>query len=170
MFLIELPIKDIQVPMTDDVPFLRHVKSNKTFNFCMFFFKFVNFVPIDLKIGTHIDGKFPMYLAKKLIDKHNVTYISMATKYPIMKHMWHFSKLLTIFISANNEDIGQKFLPETYDHTLMLYKFNDIQMSKFKVTSLVYQGAAISHKLSQIHCSLFFHRHLSGYPIRYKIK
>ena len=47
-------------------------------------------IPIDLKIGT--------------------------TKYPIIKHM-RFS--LTFFICANNEDIGPKFLPDTYDHTLM---------------------------------------------------
>ena len=37
----------------------------------------------------------------------------MATKYPIIKHF---------FISANNEDIFQNFLPDTYDHKLMLYK------------------------------------------------
>ena len=43
----------------------------------------------------------------------------MATKYPIIKHRAFF-KTLTFFISANNEDIVQKFLPDTYDHTLML--------------------------------------------------
>ena len=40
--------------MTYDVPFLRHVTLNKTYEFCMFS-KFVNFIPIDLKIATHID-------------------------------------------------------------------------------------------------------------------
>ena len=77
------------------------------------FSKLINFVPIDLKIGTHIDWTYTMYL------QNNVTYVSMATKYPITKHMAFF-KTLTFFISTNNEDIGQKFLPDTYDHTLML--------------------------------------------------
>ena len=67
------------------------------------FSKFINFGPIDLKIGTHIDWA-------KCIDQNNVTYVSMATRYPIMKHMAFF-KTLTFFISTNNEDIGQKFLP-----------------------------------------------------------
>ena len=40
--------------VTYDVSFLRHVTSNTTYDFCMFS-KFVNFVQIDLKIGTHID-------------------------------------------------------------------------------------------------------------------
>ena len=44
----------VRAPMTYDVPFLRHVTSNKAYDFCVFS-KFVNFVPIDLKIGTHID-------------------------------------------------------------------------------------------------------------------
>ena len=39
--------------MTYDKLFLRHVTSNKTYDFCMFS-KFVNFVPTDLKIGTHV--------------------------------------------------------------------------------------------------------------------
>ena len=53
------------------------------------FSKLVNFVPIDLKIGTHIDhtNRPTMYLANKI--------------------------LLYIFISANNKDIGQKLL-DTY--------------------------------------------------------
>ena len=40
-----------------DVPFLRHVTSNKTYDFCMFY-KFFNLVPIDLTIGTHIDWTY----------------------------------------------------------------------------------------------------------------
>ena len=36
----------------------------------------------------------------------------MATKYPIIKKI----------ICANHEDIVHKLLPDTYDHTLMLYK------------------------------------------------
>ena len=46
-------------------------RSNKTYDFCIFS-NLVNFVPIDLKIGTHIDWTY-------------VTCISMATKYPIIK-------------------------------------------------------------------------------------
>ena len=56
-----------------------------------------------------------MYLAKNnTLLKNNVAYVSMATKYPIIK----------IVICANYENIGHKLLPDTYDydHTLMLYK------------------------------------------------
>ena len=60
-----------------------------------------------------------MYLAIKCIVQNNVAYVSMATKYPIITHR-EFFKTLTFFISTNNEDIGQKISPETYDHTLML--------------------------------------------------
>ena len=42
----------------------------------------------------------------------------METKYPIIKHRTFF-KTLTFFISANNEDIVQKFLSDTNDHKLM---------------------------------------------------
>ena len=74
-------------------------------SFCMFS-KFVNFVPIDLKIGTHIDCRYTMYLAHtQCIDQNNVRYVFMATKYSIIKH-GAFFKTLTFFISANNEDIG----------------------------------------------------------------
>ena len=86
------------------------------------FSKLINVVLIDLKIGTHIDWTYTICtLQKQCIDQNNVTYVSMATKYPIIKH-WAFFKTLTFFISTNNEDIGQKLIPDTYDHTLMLYK------------------------------------------------
>ena len=42
-----------QVPMTYVVPFLCHL-TKKIHNYCIFS-NFVNFVRIDLKIGTHID-------------------------------------------------------------------------------------------------------------------
>ena len=121
------------------------------------FSKVINFVPIDLKIGTHIDRTNTMYLSKKCIDQNNVTNVSMATKYPIIKHMAFF-KTLTFFISKNNEDIGQKFLPDNYDHTLMLYKINDLEWSKFKVTLRMYwfSTAAMSHKLSRINFHYLF--------------
>ena len=62
------------------------------------FSKFVNFVPIDLKIGTHIDWTYTMYHTKKCAIQNNVTHISMATKYPIIKHRAFF-KTLTAVIS-----------------------------------------------------------------------
>ena len=68
-------------------------------------FSIINFVPIDLEIGGYIDWAYAMYLA---------------TKYPIIKHRAFKKK--HFFISTNNEYIGQKFLPNTYSHTLMLYK------------------------------------------------
>ena len=74
------------------------------------FSKFVNFAPIDLEIGTHIDPTHTMYLAKNALIK--ITCVSMTTKYPIFKHR----AFLKIFcISTNNEDIGQKFLLDNYD-------------------------------------------------------
>ena len=49
-----------------------------------------------------------MYIAKTYINKSNVTYVSMATKYPIIKHkLKAFFKTFNIFISTNNEDIVQ---------------------------------------------------------------
>ena len=54
-----------------------------------------------------------LYLAKNnTLLKKNVAYVSMATKYPIIK----------IVICANYEDIGHSLLPDTYGHTLMLLK------------------------------------------------
>ena len=131
---MKIPIRTILAVMTYAVPFLRHVTPNKTYEFCMFsnilavmtydvpsnktcdfcmFSKFINFVPIYLKIGTHIDCPGPILCTlKKCIDQNNRTYVSMATKYPIIKHRAFF-KTLTFCISTNNEDIGQKLLPDT---------------------------------------------------------
>ena len=53
------------------------------------------------KIGTHIDWTYNMYIAKTHINKSNVTYVSMATKYPIIKHR-AFIKTLTSTISPIN--------------------------------------------------------------------
>ena len=36
---------------------LGHVTSSKAYDFCMFS-KFINFAPIDLTIGTHIDWTY----------------------------------------------------------------------------------------------------------------
>ena len=53
--------------------------------------KFLNFVPIDIKIGTHIDLTYTMYNTKQISNQNNVTRISMATKYPILNrgHITH---------------------------------------------------------------------------------
>ena len=58
----------------------------------------------------------------KFTDKNNVTYVCMTTKYPIIKCR-EFFKTHTFCMSANNEDICLKFLPDTYDHILTLYIF-----------------------------------------------
>ena len=117
MFLIQIAIRTIAAPMTYDVWFLRHVTSNKTYDFCMFS-KFINLVRIDLKIGTPTVYYVP---CKKCIVQNNVICGSMATKYTI--------------ISTNITDIG---LPDTYDHTLMPYTINDLEMSKFNVTPRIH--------------------------------
>ena len=78
--------------MTYDVPFLRHVTSNKTYNFCIFS-NFVNSEPIDLKIGTHIDLTYTIYHIKNRTNKNNITRISMATKYHIIKHRVFFKNV-----------------------------------------------------------------------------
>ena len=86
--------------------------SNKTYDFCMFS-KFVNLVPMYLKIDTHIDWTYTMYLAKKYIDQNNVTYVSMATKYPILNHMAFFKILHFLFPKI------MKILVRHYYQTLM---------------------------------------------------
>ena len=54
----------------------------------------------------------------------------MATKYPIIKHR-AFYKTLTCFISANNEYIFQKFLPDTCGPQFnVIQQINDIERSK----------------------------------------
>ena len=63
------------------------------------FSNFVNFVRIDLKIGTHINWTYTMYLIKNALIKNNAIYVSMTTKYPILKHRAFF-KTFTYFISV----------------------------------------------------------------------
>ena len=92
---------------------------------------------------------------------NNVIYVSMATKYPIIKDRALF-KTLTFFVSASNEYmymyICQKFLQDTYDHTLMLYKSMTIKGQKSR---LGYIGLARCCYISQNEPG-FFRRH----PIR----
>ena len=76
-------------------------------------------------------------ILQKCIDQNSITYVSMATNYPTIKHKAFFKTLKQI-ICTNYEDNGQKFVLNIYDHTLMLYKNNDIEMSKFKVTPRIH--------------------------------
>ena len=55
-------------------------------------------MPIGLKIGSHIDCTVPilcdpMYHTKNCTNKNNITLISMAIKYPIIKHRVFFKNL-----------------------------------------------------------------------------
>ena len=85
--------------MTYDVPFLRHMTSNKTYNCCIFS-NFVNSEPIDLKIGTHIDLTCTIYQIKNGTNKNKKTRISMATKYHIIKHRAFLKTLCSIWHSG----------------------------------------------------------------------
>ena len=97
--------------MTYDVPFVRHMTSNETYDFGIFY-KFVNVVSTDLKIGTHIDWIYNMYIAKIYINKSNVTYASMATKYPIIKHRLFFRTLTAAISTINTRRIHMKLRME----------------------------------------------------------
>ena len=73
--------------------------------------KIVNIQPILLKIDTHILlAPIRCNLQKKWIDRNNVTYVSMATKIPIIKYR-EFLHISMCYISAINEDITSKFTP-----------------------------------------------------------
>ena len=65
------------------------------------FSKFVNFVPFDFKISTHIDWTYAMYHTQKRTNQNNVTRVPMATKYRITKHRACF-KTVTASISPIN--------------------------------------------------------------------
>ena len=76
------------------------------------FSKFVNCVPIDLKIGTPIAWTYTMYIAKKCIDPKQRNTCFHGNQLSNLRHKAFF-KTFTFFISTNNEDIGQKFFPDT---------------------------------------------------------
>ena len=42
-------------------------------------------VPIDLKIGTHIDWIYAIFLVQKLFDQNSVTFVSM-----VLNHIFHY--------------------------------------------------------------------------------
>ena len=102
-----IPIIIVVVSMTYDVPFLRHVTSNKIYHCCIFS-NFVNSEPIDLQIGTHIDLTCTIYNIKNCTNTNNITRITicMATKYPIIKHRAFFKT----FIAAYHPFILDGFL------------------------------------------------------------
>ena len=52
--------------------------------------------------------------------------------------MGNFSEHVKFVLSANNEDIFLTFLQNTYDHTLILYKIDDLERLKFKVTPRIH--------------------------------
>ena len=72
--------------------------------------KIVNVQPILPKIDTHNAWTYPMECAKNWTDPKNVTYVSMATKIPIIKHR-EFLHISMCYISAIYEHIASKFTP-----------------------------------------------------------
>ena len=81
----------------------------------------VNFHPIRLKIDTHIAWTYPMYLPKNCIDPKNLTYVSMATNIPIIKHR-EFLHISMCYISAINEHIASKFKPVMQGNAMWMLK------------------------------------------------
>ena len=57
----------------------------------------VNSEPIDFKIGTHIDFTCTIYHIQNCTNKNNITRITMATKYPIIKHRAFFKTLISAY-------------------------------------------------------------------------
>ena len=71
---------------------------------------------------THILlGPIRCNLQKKWIDPKNVTYVSMATKIPIIKYR-EFRHISMCYISAINEDIASKFTPVTQGNKWRIQK------------------------------------------------
>ncbi len=75
--------------------------------------KIVNFYFINAKFYTLIHTVTPIRNIKLYNDPTKVTYVSMATNIPIMKHRPVFESL-TFYISVNNEDMTLKLLQNTY--------------------------------------------------------
>ena len=117
--------------MTYDVPFLRHVTSNKT----RFLSYFLTSSILYRLISTLVHTLLYYGSYKNCTNKNNVTRISMATKYPIIKDRALRIHNLAFFISTNNEDISQKFWPDTYAHINVMtnWQISDNTRSKVKV-------------------------------------
>ena len=74
----------------------RNVFASRDVNCCIFS-NFVNSEPIDFKIGTHIDLTCTIYHIQNCTNKNNITRITMATKYPIIKHRAFFKTLIAAY-------------------------------------------------------------------------
>ena len=71
---------------------------------------------------THILlGPIRCNLQKKWIDRKNVTYVSMATKIPIIKYR-EFLHISMCYISTINEDIASKFTPVMQGNKWRIHK------------------------------------------------
>ena len=79
----EISIRSVAVPMTHGVAFFASHD--------------VNSEPIDFKIGTHIDFTCAIYHIKNCTNKNNITRITMATKYPIIKHRAFYKTLIAAY-------------------------------------------------------------------------
>ena len=86
--------------MAYDVPFSVTVRQIKHTIFeCFLNSNIQKYVPIDLKIGTHTHWPDLYYVpCKEGIDQNNVTYVYMATKYPIIKHKAFFKTFHFLYL------------------------------------------------------------------------
>ena len=90
----------------------------------------VNVQPILPKIDTHNAWTYLMECAKNWIDPKNVTYVSMATKIPIIKHR-EFLHISMCYISAIHEHIASIYLHQSCRGTNGEFsKSNDLEMSR----------------------------------------
>ena len=83
--------------------------------------KIVNFQPILPKIDTHHAWTYPMECAKNWTEPKNVTYVSMATKIPIIKHR-EFLHISMCYISAIYEHIASKCKPVMHGNKWWILK------------------------------------------------
>ena len=73
------------------------------------------------------------------------------------------ANILIFYFSAIRRDIDLKFIQDTYRVVL-----NSLEIHRSKVNvTLLFEGTVISQKLSQRKFSIFCHRHLLGYTIRW---
>ena len=91
--------------------------------------KIVNVQPIRPKIDTHNAWTYPMYCAKNWTDPKDVTYVSMATKIPIIKHR-EFLHISMCYISAINEHISSKCTPVMHRNMVNSQKSNYLEISR----------------------------------------
>ena len=83
------------------------------------------------------------------------------------------ANILVFYFSAISKYIDLKFIHDSYRVVLNALKNIDLHMLKLKVTvtvPLLFESTIISQKLSHRKISIFFHRHLLGYSIRWNNK